>query len=58
MQPCWVYILKCADANYYTGHINSLEQRLQQHNEGTNPDCYTSRCRPLKLVLFGNLPKP
>lgn len=56
MQPFWVYILKCADASYYTGHTDALEQRLQQHHEGANPDCYTFRRRPLKLVFSETFP--
>lgn len=29
--PSWVYILRCADASYYTGVTSNLEQRLDQH---------------------------
>lgn len=28
----WVYILKCADGSYYTGHTDNLEQRLDLHH--------------------------
>jgi predicted GIY-YIG superfamily endonuclease len=24
----WVYILKCADGSYYTGHTENLEKRV------------------------------
>ena len=27
----WVYILKCSDNSYYTGHTDNLENRIQQH---------------------------
>ena len=27
----WVYILRCADDSYYTGHINNLERRIGQY---------------------------
>ena len=29
-----VYILKCQDGTFYTGHTNDLERRLKQHNDG------------------------
>lgn len=47
----YVYILKCQDESYYTGVTNNLEQRLIQHNEGINPDCYTFSRRPVVLVF-------
>ncbi|MBI4218178.1 MAG: GIY-YIG nuclease family protein [Elusimicrobia bacterium] len=45
----YVYILKCADGSYYTGHTDSMELRLAQHNRGEIPG-YTASRRPLKLV--------
>ncbi|HEY7986074.1 MAG TPA: GIY-YIG nuclease family protein [Methylophilaceae bacterium] len=45
----WVYILRCADDSYYTGHTDSLEQRINQHHLGTT-DGYTSTRRPVTLV--------
>jgi predicted GIY-YIG superfamily endonuclease len=30
----WVYILKCADGSYYTGHTDNLEARLDMHVTG------------------------
>lgn len=30
----WVYILRCADGSYYTGHTDNLEKRLCQHQAG------------------------
>ena len=47
----WVYILKCADGSYYTGHSDDLEIRLAQHETGTFPRCYTFTRRPLKLFF-------
>lgn len=29
----WIYILKCVDGSYYTGHTNNLEKRLAAHNK-------------------------
>lgn len=45
----WVYILKCADDSYYTGHTDNLEQRLDQHQAGAC-DSYTATRRPVELV--------
>ena len=46
----WLYILKCADQSYYTGHTDSLEVRLAQHKSGANSNCYTATRLPIKLV--------
>ena len=45
----WVYLLRCADMKYYTGHTDNLEQRLAQHQFGGFCD-FTSRRRPVELV--------
>jgi len=52
----WVYIVKCADSSYYTGHTDSLERRLQQHHMGTIAGCYTLKRRPLQLVFSQDFP--
>ena len=44
----WVYILRCADGSYYTGHTDSLEKRLYEHESGAVPG-YTSNRRPVRL---------
>ncbi len=46
----WVYIVKCKDGKYYTGITNNLDRRLQEHNEGINPKCYTYESRPVELM--------
>ena len=46
----YVYILKCADGSYYTGHTDNLEQRLAAHQIGAIPG-YTFARRPLALVF-------
>ena len=46
----YVYILRCADESYYTGHTEDLEFRLAEHESGHIPG-YTHRCRPVKLVF-------
>ncbi|MDP3030612.1 MAG: GIY-YIG nuclease family protein [Rhodocyclaceae bacterium] len=45
----WVYILRCADGSYYTGHTDNLERRIGQHQAG---ECagYTVTRRPLELA--------
>ena len=46
----WVYILRCSDGGYYTGVTNNLELRVEQHQEGMNPESYTYTKRPLQLI--------
>ena len=47
----WVYILRCADNSYYTGHTDDLEKRIGEHEIGAIPSCYTFKRRPLKHVF-------
>ena len=46
----WLYILKCADRSYYTGHTDSLEVRLAHHESGAISNCYTATRLPVALV--------
>ena len=46
----WVYILRCADSSYYTGHTDNLEQRICEHQSGLS-DSYTSGRLPVELVF-------
>ncbi|CAN5380580.1 hypothetical protein BH10PSE13_BH10PSE13_12090 [soil metagenome] len=46
----WIYILRCADGTYYTGHTDDLERRVAQHHTGEFPG-YTHDRRPLELVF-------
>jgi predicted GIY-YIG superfamily endonuclease len=46
----WVYMLKCADGSYYTGHTDSLETRVVQHEAGAIASCYTHKRLPVTLV--------
>ena len=52
----WVYLLRCADGSYYTGHTDNLEQRMGQHHAGSIPGCYTFNKRPLTLVWSQDFP--
>ena len=45
----WVYVLRCADSRYYTGHTDHLERRLAEHQHGGFCD-FTSRRRPVTLM--------
>jgi putative endonuclease len=47
----WVYILRCVDGSYYTGHTDNLENRLGQHTSGAIASCYTFARRPLTLAF-------
>ena len=51
-----VYILRCADTSYYTGHTDNLEKRLAQHHTGAIAGCYTFKRRPLELVFSQDFP--
>lgn len=48
--PFWVYILRCSDKSYYTGHTDNLEIRIAQHNEG-KIDGYTATRLPVTLIF-------
>lgn len=47
----FVYILKCSDDSYYTGHTDNLEKRLSEHQIGTYKG-YTSSRLPVELVFI------
>jgi putative endonuclease len=46
----WVYILKCNDGSYYTGHTDNLEKRIGEHQSGACGG-YTSTRLPVELVF-------
>ncbi|MFN0299225.1 MAG: GIY-YIG nuclease family protein [Burkholderiales bacterium] len=52
----WVYIVRCADGSYYTGHTDNLETRIAQHSTGAIPGCYTLNRRPIELVFSQEFP--
>jgi putative endonuclease len=51
----WVYILRCADNSYYTGHTDNLEGRIAKHQTGETQG-YTSTRLPVKLVFSEQFP--
>jgi putative endonuclease len=52
MKTYYVYILECSDKTNYTGVTNDIERRLLEHISGLNPESYTSKRRPVKLVWY------
>src|SRR5690349_1138680 len=51
----WVYILRCADNSYYTGHTDNLEERIAKHQSG-EIEGYTLTRLPLTLVFSEHFP--
>ena len=45
----YVYILRCSDSTFYTGHTNDLDSRLKAHNDGVAAN-YTATRRPVELI--------
>jgi len=56
MQSFYVYIIKCADGSYYTGHTDNIEARFEQHVLSKTKS-YTSSRKPLKLVFCEGFPE-
>ena len=55
MAQAWVYILRCSDGSYYTGHTTNLEKRLAEHQLGEGSDW--TRCHlPVELVFAQEMP--
>jgi putative endonuclease len=46
----YVYLLLCADLSFYVGVTRDADQRVAQHNDGWDPDCYTHFRRPVALA--------
>ena len=46
----YVYMLRCADGSYYTGHTDNVEARLAAHDQGQISG-YTQTRRPVRLVF-------
>src|SRR3954454_9748801 len=45
----FVYLLRCSDGSFYTGHTDDLERRVAEHAVG-EADRYVARRRPFYLV--------
>jgi predicted GIY-YIG superfamily endonuclease len=50
-----VYILRCADNSYYTGHTDNLVERIEKHKRGLI-EGYTSTRLPVRLVFSEHFP--
>jgi predicted GIY-YIG superfamily endonuclease len=46
----WVYILRCADGSYYTGHTDDLDKRIGEHQQGLCGG-YTASRLPVALLF-------
>jgi len=51
----WVYMLRCSDDRFYTGHTGNLERRMAEHQHGGFRD-FTSRRRSVVLVWSESFP--
>ena len=49
MSNFFVYILKCNDNSYYTGHTDNLEKRIAEHN-AKSFDGYTAARLPIEVL--------
>ena len=47
----YVYILRCSDGSYYTGHTDQIEARLAAHQSGIFSG-YTSDRLPVELAFL------
>jgi predicted GIY-YIG superfamily endonuclease len=51
----WVYVLRCVDGSYYTGHTDDLEKRLTEHEAGEGGS-YTAARLPVTLAYSEKFP--
>jgi len=51
----WVYILRCADDSYYTGHTDNLNERIAKHQSG-EIEGYTSARLPVTMCFSEQFP--
>ena len=52
----YVYILRCANGNYYTGSTTDLEKRIWQHQNGEGAN-FTKAHLPIELVYVEEFPR-
>ena len=57
MNHVYVYILKCSDGSYYTGHTDNIEVRISQHKQGLIQGCYTEMRLPVEVVFVQSFNK-
>jgi predicted GIY-YIG superfamily endonuclease len=51
----WLYILRCSDNRFYTGHTDDLEARFEAHQQGLYGG-YTAKRLPVELVFCDEFP--
>jgi len=51
MKEFCVYILKCSDESFYVGVTSKLDDRLNEHQMGKYPECYTASRLPVHLAF-------
>src|SRR5512145_1444571 len=51
MTEGYMYILECANGQYYTGSTKDLDKRLEEHNAGQGAN-FTRKHLPVKLVYY------
>lgn len=44
-----VYILRCNDSSFYTGHADNSKMWLHNHHNRVFPNCYSATRLPVKL---------
>ena len=47
----YMYILKCNDGSYYTGHTDDIDKRISEHKSRKFP-CYTNKRLPILVVYI------
>ena len=50
MKSFHIYILRCSDGSYYTGHTDNIEKRISEHRLGVG-DSYTTSRLPIEVVF-------
>jgi predicted GIY-YIG superfamily endonuclease len=53
MEKFFVYLLRCADGSFYTGHTDDLEKRMFEH-KSLHYHCYTSSRLPVELIFYAS----
>ncbi|MEA3335734.1 MAG: GIY-YIG nuclease family protein [Chloroflexota bacterium] len=51
----YIYIVRCANGNYYTGWTTDVQRRVKQHNAGRGAR-YTRQHGPVELIYWEVLP--
>lgn len=54
----FIYLLYCANGNYYTGYTSDMARRYREHLLGTTKCKYTRSFKPIRIAqywqVFGN----